>query len=87
MELVLIKKSMAFRILLCDWDIYSPNITIYDKDYDGFSGFKLITILFRVNGTGTISQQRLKQALPSTDCKKQSTRFMVVLASSWIPDQ
>ena len=78
---------MAFHILLCDSDIYSPNITIYDEDYDVFSGFKIITILFRVNGTGTISQQRLKQALPSTDCKKQSTRFMVVLASSWIPDQ
>ena len=60
---------MAFHILLCDSDIYSPNITIYDEDYDVFSGFKIITILFRVNGTGTISQQKLKKLLPrSTDC-------------------
>ena len=49
---------MAFHILLCDSDIYSPNITIYDEDYDVFSGFKIIIILFRANGTGTIFQQK-----------------------------
>ena len=53
---------MAFHILLCDSDIYSPNITIYDEDYDVFSGFKIITILFRVNGTGTIFQQNKKNS-------------------------
>ena len=84
MELVLIKKSVAFHILLCDSDIYSPNITIYDKDYDVFSGFKLITILFRVNGTGTISQQRIN-SLDRQTARRNLPDSMVVLTSSWIP--
>ena len=82
MELVLIKKSLAFHILLCDSDIYSPNITIYDKDYDAFSGFKLITILFRVNGTGTISQQRLKQAKTA----RSNLPDLLSCLSPWILD-